>query len=106
MPAAASATVAAGQAFLGALAADRDAIIQRWMPSVETHGERSLVWVDGEFTHAIRKPPRFAGGVEQVTEVAIADDERAFAIRALAPSLPNSSTRASTWCAMARAYCA
>ena len=79
------ATVAAGQAFLGALAADREAMVQRWMPSVETHGERSLVWIDGEFTHAIRKSPRFAGGFEQVTEVPIADDERAFAARALAP---------------------
>ncbi|HSO40851.1 MAG TPA: hypothetical protein VLT33_50340 [Labilithrix sp.] len=76
----------AGQAFLEALVGDRDAMVQRWMPSVETYGERSLVWIDGEFTHAIRKTPRFAGGVEQVSEaVPIADDERAFATRALAP---------------------
>ena len=61
-------------------------MVQRWMPSVETYGERSLVWIDGEITHAIRKTPRFAGGVEQVSgEVPIADDERAFAERALAP---------------------
>jgi hypothetical protein len=79
------ATVAAGQAFLAGLAADRGAMVQRWMPSVETHGERSLVWIDGEFTHAIRKSPRFAGGFEQVTEVPVADDERAFATRTLAP---------------------
>lgn len=79
-------TLEAGQAFLDALVGDRDAMIQRWMPSVETYGERSLVWIDGELTHAIRKTPRFAGGVEQVSEaVPIADDERAFAARALAP---------------------
>ncbi|MCI0573101.1 MAG: hypothetical protein L0Y66_20340, partial [Myxococcaceae bacterium] len=39
-----------------------------------------------EVTHAIRKTPRFADGVEQVSgEVAIAGDERAFAERVLAP---------------------
>ena len=76
----------AAQVFLDGLVADRDAMVQRWMPSVETYGERSLVWIDGEVTHAIRKTPRFAGGVEQVSgEVPIADDERAFAERALAP---------------------
>jgi hypothetical protein len=76
----------AAQAFLDDLARDRDAMVQRWMPSVDTYGERSLVWIDGHVTHAIRKTPRFAGGIEQVSgEVAVADDERAFAERALAP---------------------
>lgn len=80
------ASVPEAQAFLDALVADRDAMVQRWMPSVETYGERSLVWIDGTVTHAIRKSPRFAGGSEQVSgDVAIADDERAFAERALAP---------------------
>lgn len=80
------ATTAAGETFLAQLAADRDAMVQQWMPSVETYGERSLVWIDGAVTHAIRKMPRFAGGDEQVSgEIAIADDERAFAERALAP---------------------
>lgn len=78
--------VHAAQAFLDGLVEDRDAMVQRWMPSVETYGERSLVWIDGEITHAVRKTPRFAGGVEQVSgEIAVADDERAFAERALAP---------------------
>jgi glutathione synthase/RimK-type ligase-like ATP-grasp enzyme len=76
----------AAQVFLDGLVADRDAMVQQWMPSVQTYGERSLVWIDGEITHAIRKTPRFAGGVEQVSgEVPIAADERAFAERALAP---------------------
>jgi glutathione synthase/RimK-type ligase-like ATP-grasp enzyme len=80
------ASLPAAQAFLDGLARDRDAMLQRWMPSVETYGERSLVWIDGHVTHAIRKSPRFAGGVEQVSgAIAIADDERAFAERALAP---------------------
>jgi glutathione synthase/RimK-type ligase-like ATP-grasp enzyme len=82
----ARASAQSAQAFLDALVRDRDAMVQRWMPSVETYGERSLVWIDGAITHAIRKSPRFAGGVEQVSgEIAIADDERAFAERAVAP---------------------
>lgn len=80
------ASVSAAQTFLDGLVADRDAMVQQWMPSVETYGERSLVWIDGAFTHAIRKTPRFSGGAERVSaEVQIADDERAFAERALAP---------------------
>jgi hypothetical protein len=76
----------AAQVFLDGLVADRDAMVQEWMSSVQTYGERSLVWIDGEITHAIRKTPRFAGGVEQVSgAVPIAVDERAFAGRALAP---------------------
>jgi len=48
--------------------------------------ERSLVWIDGELTHAIRKSPRFAGGSESVSdEQPIAPDERALAERVLAP---------------------
>jgi glutathione synthase/RimK-type ligase-like ATP-grasp enzyme len=83
-------TMEAAQAFLDDLARDRDAMVQRWMPSVDTYGERSLVWIDGHITHAIRKTPRFAGGVEQVSgEVPIAADERAFAERALAPFAPH-----------------
>jgi hypothetical protein len=71
-------------AFLAELVADRDAMVQRWMPSVETYGERSLVWIDGVVTHAIRKSPRFAGGSERITgDVAVSDDERAFAERAI-----------------------
>jgi glutathione synthase/RimK-type ligase-like ATP-grasp enzyme len=73
------------QRFLDALTADRDAMVQEWMPAVESYGERSLVFVDGELTHAIRKEPRFAGGDEHVSgeAVPITDDERAFAARVL-----------------------
>lgn len=76
----------AAQRFLDELSADRSAMVQRWMPAVDDYGERSLVFVDGELMHAIRKEPRFAGGVEQVSNatVPIADDERAFAERVLA----------------------
>jgi len=79
-------TTTEAQAFLDGLAADRAAMVQRWMPAVETYGERSLVWIDGEVSHAIRKSPRFSGGHESVSdEVPIAPEERAFAEKAVAP---------------------
>jgi hypothetical protein len=43
------------------------------------------VWIDGDFTHAVRKTPRFAGGVEIVSEaLPIAAAERAVGEAALA----------------------
>lgn len=70
----------AGAWFDGALNA-RDMMVQPYVRSVEAYGERSLVWVDGAVTHAIRKTPRFTGEGERVSTgaVAVADDERAFA---------------------------
>jgi glutathione synthase/RimK-type ligase-like ATP-grasp enzyme len=74
-----------GQIFLDDLTRERDVMIQKWMPAVDHYGERSLVWIDGEITHAIRKSPRFAGGVEEVSDaMPIAPEERAFAERAIA----------------------
>jgi glutathione synthase/RimK-type ligase-like ATP-grasp enzyme len=62
------------------------ALVQPFMASVQQYGERSLIWIDGDFTHAIRKNPRFASDAESVTgPVPIADDERAVATAALAP---------------------
>ena len=71
---------------LATWAARGDVLIQPYQRSVEQHGERSLVWIDGEVTHAIRKAPRFAGEDERVTGPhPVADDERAVALAALAP---------------------
>ena len=76
----------AAAAHLASLTAQGAALIQPFITSVDGYGERSLVWIDGEVTHAMRKGPRFAGDVEQVTgPVPIADDERAVANAALAP---------------------
>jgi glutathione synthase/RimK-type ligase-like ATP-grasp enzyme len=62
------------------------ALVQPYIASVDDYGERSLIWIDGALTHAIRKAPRFAGGVEDITgPFPIADDERALAEAALAP---------------------
>jgi hypothetical protein len=57
----------AGEAHLQALLAERDVLVQRYMPSVEDHGERALVFIDGELTHAVRKSPRFEGDDEAVS---------------------------------------
>lgn len=45
----------------------RDMLIQPYLASVEAEGEHALVWIDGEFTHAVRKTPRFAADMEQVS---------------------------------------
>jgi hypothetical protein len=71
--------------FAEELAAQRDVMVQPYMASVDDFGERSIVCIDGEVSHAIRKSPRFAGGEERVSQgaIAIADDERRLAERVL-----------------------
>jgi hypothetical protein len=65
-----------GEAHLRALASREDVLIQPYLASVEGHGERAIVWIDGELTHAVRKAPRFLGDPESVsTAVPIAEDE-------------------------------
>ena len=60
-------------------------MVQRYMPSVEDEGERALVWIDGRFTHAVRKAPRFDGQDESVSEaLELAPDELAFGERVMA----------------------
>jgi hypothetical protein len=71
---------------LAAITASGAALVQPYVPSVEGHGERALVWFDGELSHAIRKMPRFSGDHEQISgPFPIAEDERAVAEAALAP---------------------
>ena len=38
--------------------ADRPEIIQPFLPAIETEGERSLIYIGGTFSHAIRKRPQ------------------------------------------------
>lgn len=58
--------VTEAQRTLDQLVTERDAMVQPFLPAVETEGERSLVWIDGAFTHAIHKHPRFSGQDEAV----------------------------------------
>ena len=75
-----------GEMHLRTLAADGDVLIQPYLASVESHGERALIWIDGELTHAVRKTPRWDGDDENVSQsaVAITDEEADLARRALA----------------------
>jgi glutathione synthase/RimK-type ligase-like ATP-grasp enzyme len=76
----------AAEAFLARHAAERAMMVQPYLRSVDEWGERALVWIDGELTHAMRKSPRFAGDDESVRgPLPIEDDERELALRALAP---------------------
>lgn len=57
----------AAQAFLDRTLADRDMMIQEFVPAVHTTGERACVWIAGAFTHAVIKRPRFADDAESVS---------------------------------------
>lgn len=71
---------------LAALTHNGAALVQPYVASVDQYGERSFIWIDGAFSHAIRKSPRFAGDSESITgPFPLADDERAVAEAALAP---------------------
>jgi len=75
-----------GQAHLADLLTDRDVLVQPYLRSVEGHGERALVWIDGELSHSVRKTPRFQGMDESVSAEAlpISDAEADLAQRTLA----------------------
>ncbi|NOU32031.1 MAG: hypothetical protein HOO96_29350 [Polyangiaceae bacterium] len=66
------------------LRAERPLMVQPYLPSVETSGERSVVCFEGEVSHAIRKSPRFAGGAESVRPEPVSPDEATFARSVLA----------------------
>lgn len=48
---------AEGQALLDKLVSYGTAMVQPYLPSVEEYGERSLLFADGVFTHAVRRNP-------------------------------------------------
>jgi hypothetical protein len=59
---ASEASMAAAQAHLDALLPEREMMVQPYLPGVTDPGERSLVFIEGQFSHAARKaPPAFGG---------------------------------------------
>lgn len=79
------AEVADGQTFLETLVAERDVMVQRYASAVETSGERALVWIDGGFTHSVRKNPRLSGQDEHVSQaLPVSPGERAVGEKAIA----------------------
>lgn len=76
---------AEGEKHLAGLLAEGDALVQPFVRSVEGHGERATIWLDGAITHAVRKSPRFAGQQESVSgPFEVSDAEAAVARRAVA----------------------
>ncbi|MEQ8850425.1 MAG: hypothetical protein RIB32_01425 [Phycisphaerales bacterium] len=76
--------LAPGEAHWCEWVARRDMLIQPFLKRVEQGGERALVWIDGELTHAIEKAPRFHDGEESVrARDTISHEERALAERVL-----------------------
>lgn len=66
------------------LVRDREMMVQPYIESVDGYGERSLVWIDGVISHAIRKTPRFADDEESVSgALPVADDEHSLATAVL-----------------------
>jgi hypothetical protein len=53
--------LASAQATLNTILAQGDALVQPYLESVESYGERSLVFFGGHFSHAIRKCPSLGG---------------------------------------------
>ena len=77
--------VEAAQSFFDEMVAQREMMIQRYIPSVDTIGETAIVVIDGQLTHAIEKRPRFDDQDEQVfLREEITDEMRAMAERVLA----------------------
>lgn len=71
-------------AFLLSHTPHRDMMIQPYLKSVESGGERSAIYINGSCTHVIEKEPRFAEDDESVSDaLPVTDEERDMLIRAL-----------------------
>lgn len=71
--------------FIEEIRKTHDPMIQPYMSSVDGEGERSIILIDGEITHGIRKEPRFADGHEAVSSgYEPSGEERELAMRAIA----------------------
>lgn len=75
----------AGRGFLEELARRGDAMVQPYIEGVDAEGEHSIIWINGAYTHAIRKSPRLAGDDESVSgELPVSAAQRAAADAVLA----------------------
>jgi len=82
-----SGDLAAARAMIERRLPERDLLVQPFLESVESDGERCLVFLDGELSHAVRKNPITRGGrwagLPEGTPVAAEDDELEVARRVL-----------------------
>jgi glutathione synthase/RimK-type ligase-like ATP-grasp enzyme len=74
----------AAQSFFDEMVAQREMMVQRYIPSVDTVGETALIVIGGELTHAIEKRPRFDDQDEQVfLRESISDEMREIATKVI-----------------------
>ena len=86
--------LAQAESALEELLPDRDMMIQPYVRGVDTAGEKAVMWIDGEVTHAVRKKPRFVGQDELVTgSVEISAAEQAIAERCVAVAVAETGDR-------------
>jgi hypothetical protein len=74
----------AAQELLSEILTDTDAMVQPYLPSVDSSGERSLVFFGGALSHAVKRFPPLATGLHGGTLIELDGDEKAFAARVLA----------------------
>lgn len=70
------------------LVGERAMMVQPYMEEVETYGERAIVVIDGEITHAVRKSPRFDGDHESISEALEVSDVEAALVHAALATVP------------------
>ena len=63
--------LAEGQAQLDAQLASRDVMLQPFLPAIAGYGERSLVFIDGELTHAFRKRAALGSQEDRYGEIPV-----------------------------------
>lgn len=73
----------------GLLAAGRTALVQPYLAGVDTDGETAMVFLDGQFSHAIRKAPMLPDGA-----VHALDSDRLFVPEMIEPRDPGDDERA------------
>lgn len=72
------------QTFADEVAVERDVVIQPVASGFAHPGERSLMWIDGRWTHAIRKKTRYAGEEESVDDdIPVTEEEQILGDRVL-----------------------
>lgn len=76
------------QALLREIVAESTAMVQPYLSSVETSGERSMVFFDGELSHVVKRHPPLETGLHGGTPVPAEADELELAKRVLATQPP------------------
>jgi glutathione synthase/RimK-type ligase-like ATP-grasp enzyme len=80
--------IPAARALVERVLPHKDMMVQPYLASVESYGERSILFLGGEHTHAIKRPPALSGDPGYDATAAepapSAEDERAFARQVLA----------------------